>query len=92
MDDLLGIGGESLVIKFQSQSGLIAIKIIPLQDSDSKMKTAVQNDQNVIKKFEESEVGLEKIIQTEKESENILKNKDAVFYRRGQTSVQNLTP
>ena len=46
MDDLLGIGGESLVI---SQSGLIAIKITPLQDSDPKIKTSVQNDQNVFK-------------------------------------------
>jgi len=49
MDDLLGIGGESIVIKFQSQSGLIAIKIIPLPDSDGKTKSSVQNDQNLFK-------------------------------------------
>jgi len=113
MDDLLGIGGESIVIKFQSQSGLIAIKIIPLHDSDPKTKTSVEKDQNVFKsskiskvsnfsrpkknltnkvraafklnqklekfeKVEEIEIdsteGLKEIIQSEKESENVLKN------------------
>jgi len=99
MDDLLGIGGESIVIKFKTQSGMIAIKIIPLKDSDPKMKTSVQNEQNIFKtskipkknlmnkvrlklgmkqktkKIElDSNEGLREIIESEKESGNILKN------------------
>jgi len=59
MDDLLGIGGESLVMKSQSQSRLIAIKIIPLQDSDPKTKSSVEKDQNVFKTSKISKVSKE---------------------------------
>ena len=52
MDNLLGIGGESLVMKFQEQSGVIAIKIIPLDGEDTSTKLAVKND---LKQFQITE-------------------------------------
>ena len=44
MDDLLGVGGESIVIKFKIQSGRIAIKIIPLDGAEDSTKVFIQED------------------------------------------------
>jgi len=55
MDDLLGIGGESLVLKFQGQSGQVAIKIIPLDVAETQTKAFIIKDQQ---NFGKPDVGI----------------------------------